>query len=122
MNKFFVCFLFVFGCSCEQIDPGEVGVAVDWGEVQPWTYNEGFHTTSLIGMDVVRMSTRTQIYEMGRSGSDDAQEDRPERSVARGEPIEVVTRDQLTVVISATVQFHLSSASAPSLYRNYRSP
>lgn len=103
------------GCT-ETVNPGEVGVAVYWGETQPWVYPEGFHFTS-VWMTVVHMSTRTQAYEMGLSGSPGATG--TESTIDRGEPISVLTQDQLSVELSATVQFHLNAATAPIIYRMY---
>jgi regulator of protease activity HflC (stomatin/prohibitin superfamily) len=103
------------GCT-ETVNPGEVGVAVYWGETQSWVYPEGFHFTSP-WMTVVHMSTRTQAYEMGVSGTPGASG--AESSVERGESISVLTQDQLSVQLSATVQFHLNASTAPMIYRMY---
>ena len=104
------------GCT-ETVNPGEVGVAVYWGETQTWVYPEGFHFTSP-WMNVVHMSTRTAAYEMGLSGSPGAQGG-SESTIERGEPISVLTQDQLSVTLSATVQFHLNATTAPMIYRMY---
>jgi regulator of protease activity HflC (stomatin/prohibitin superfamily) len=106
------------GCS-ETINPGEVGVCVDWGQVQNWTYPEGFHWTGGMGVDVLRMSTRTMSYEMGSSGTPGAEGEAQEAGVERGDAVAVRSRDQLEVTIAATIQFHLSGASAPAIYRLY---
>lgn len=104
------------GCSI-QIDPGFVGVAVDWGQTQAWTYPEGYHFVGL-GMNIVEMSTRTQAYEMGASGTQTPTGE-TETTLDRGESISVLTQDQLGVTISATVQFHLDPSAAPEIYRLY---
>lgn len=106
------------GCT-ETVNPGEVGVAVSWGQTQSWVYPEGFHWTDPFGMNVVHMSTRTQAYEMGSSGTPQAQEGQAESAVERGEPVEVLAQDQLAVTLSCTVQFHLSASDAPAIYRSY---
>jgi regulator of protease activity HflC (stomatin/prohibitin superfamily) len=106
------------GCS-ETINPGEVGVVIDWGQVQNWTYPEGFHWTGGIGIDVIHMSTRTMVYEMGVSGSPTAAEGAFETVVERGEAVAVRSQDQLEITVSATVQFHLNGGSAPEIYRLY---
>lgn len=106
------------GCGCtETVNPGEVGVAVSWGNTQPWVYPEGFHWTDPVGMTVVHMSTRTQVYEMGVSGTTAAGEGAPESTAARGESISVLTQDQLSVTLSATIQFHLNPTTAPEVFR-----
>lgn len=111
------CALLAAGGCTETVQPGEVGVAVYWGETQSWVYPEGFHFTS-VWMNVVHMSTRTQAYEMGLSGTPGAS-DGSESTVERGEAISVLTQDQLAVELSATVQFHLDASTAPMIYRMY---
>jgi len=111
-----VLLLALSGCS-ETINPGEVGVVTDWGQVQPWVYPEGFHWIAPIGIEIMPMSTRTAAYEMGASGTPDSVS--VESTTERGEPISVLTRDQLSVTLSATVQFHLNPATAPLVYRMY---
>src|SRR5262245_42104722 len=106
MKNGVLVFLLLVGCT-ETIQPGEVGVVADWGQVQPWTYPEGFHWIGPIGIDVIHMSTRTMVYEMGVSGSPAAgADDAFEAVVERGDAVAVRSQDQLSVIISATVQFH----------------
>jgi len=107
---------FSSGCT-DTINPGEVGVVSDWGQVQDWVYPEGFHWIPVVGVDVFHMSTRTSAYEMGASGSNATEG--PESTTERGEPISVLTQDQLSVTLSATVQFHLNAQTAPLVYRMY---
>lgn len=94
------------GCGCETVQPGTVGVAVDWGELQPWTYSEGFHVTGPF-MTIHPMSTRTETYTMAGAG----QEAEVTGSVS------VVTRDQLTISLDVSVQYHLNGAYASDVYR-----
>jgi len=109
------------GCGCtSQVDPGEVGVAVEWGQVHDWIYPPGFHWTPMFGMHVETMSTRTQAYEMGNSGTPDAQGG-VESTVERGAAVEVLARDQLAVTLSCTVQYHLAPAFAPQVFSAYGS-
>ena len=122
-NKLPMVFVIIFamtsfnlaGCN-ETVNPGEVGVAVDWGQTQAWTYPEGFHFHGL-GVDIIHMSTRTQAYEMGGTYTPEAGVD--ESTLNHGESISVLTQDQLGVSISATVQFHLDPSCAPEIYRLY---
>jgi regulator of protease activity HflC (stomatin/prohibitin superfamily) len=119
MNKYLMILLLLTGCS-ETIEPGHVGVVVDWGQVQAWTYPEGFHWTGGVGIDVVHMSTRTMSYEMGASGTaTPAPYGSFEVMVERGDAVSVRSQDQLEVNVSATVQFHLSGSAAPEVYRLY---
>lgn len=113
-----VLFLLLTGCT-ETVNPGEVGVVVDWGQVQPWTYPEGFHFTGVFGIDIIHMSTRTTVYEMGTSGTPSAPDNASAESVERGDAVAVRSQDQLEIVVDATIQFHLSGAAAPQIYRNY---
>lgn len=113
----FLVVLMTVGCA-ETINPGEVGVVTDWGQVQTWVYPEGFHWISPVGIQIYPMSTRTSAYEMGASGTPGAEEG-PETATERGEPISVLTQDQLSVTLSATVQFHLNASTAPLVYRMY---
>lgn len=119
-NVFLAIGLFILSGCYTTVEPGEVAVVVDWGKVQKWTYPEGFHFIAPVGIDLVNMSTRTQIYEMGHSGTAQANtEQSPETSVDRGEPISVLSKDQLTVTVSATVQFHLNPSAAPKVFQLY---
>lgn len=98
------------GCS-ETIEPGETGVVADWGELQPWTYGEGFHWVSPF-YDVTHVTLQTQTYDMGgpvRADMDFG----PEPSV------NVLTQDQLAVAMDVSVQFHLDRASAPEVFRYF---
>lgn len=96
------------GCG-ETVEPGETGVVSDWGEVQPWTYAEGFHWVSPF-YDVVHMTLRTQTYDMGGVAPADM-DFGPEPSV------NVLTEDQLAVRMDVSVQFHLERSSAPEVFR-----
>ncbi len=112
----FTAVLMLGGCGWSTVQPGNIGVAVSWGNTQPWTYPEGFHWTDPVGMTIVHMSTRTQVYEMGVSGTATAASGGPE-TAARGDAISVLTQDQLAVSLSATVQFHLDPRTAPQVFR-----
>ncbi len=96
------------GCG-ETVEPGETGVVSDWGQVQPWTYAEGFHWVSPF-YDVVHMTLRTQTYDMGGVAPADM-DFGPEPSV------NVPTEDQLAVRMDVSVQFHLDRGSAPEVFR-----
>lgn len=91
-----------FGCSTT-VEPGTVGVAVDWGTTQDWTYPEGFHWVGF-GVDVYEMNTQLQSYTMG----DGEGEDRA---------IQCRTSDNLNVGVDVSVQFSLHEHTAPIVYR-----
>ncbi len=99
--RFLVLFaVLISGCGWYSVDPGNVGVAINWSKVESWTYTEGFHWKSPIGMDVHEMSIRTQTSDMSGNNNIDA-----------------LTKDQLKVELDVTVQFHLTPAYAPVVYR-----
>ena len=94
------------GCNTT-VPPGNVGVAVHWGRVEPWVYPEGFHWISPF-TDVTAVSIQTQTYQMGESGQTSTQHD---------EDVDALTRDQLSVSLGVSVQFHLNPGAAVPVYR-----
>jgi len=99
-----VTFLLAFtagGCSCETVEPGNVGLGIDMDGVQPNLYQPGFHTVS-ITTDILPMSIQTQTYEMG--GVDN---------------IHALTQDQLSVDLEVTINFSLNPEYAVVIYQAY---
>lgn len=94
-----VC-LFVFGCSYT-VEPGNAGVVTDWGEVQDWTYDEGFHWVSPY-YDVYEMST--QVKALDFSGDNH---------------ISVLSADRLEMGMDLSVQYRLHRGEAPSIFVTY---
>lgn len=93
--------LALVGLGCHTVEPGHVGVAVNWGKVEPWCYSEGYHGISPF-TDVYDISVRTQQTEW--SGP---------------EAIGVLSSDQLTILLDVTVQYHLNPGQAAAVYRTF---
>jgi regulator of protease activity HflC (stomatin/prohibitin superfamily) len=89
------------------VEPGEVGIAIHWGRVEPWVYTEGFHWVSMFTR-VESMNVQTQTYQMGESGA---------ATTPHDEDVDALTRDQLSVSLGVSVQFHLNPAGAVTVYR-----
>jgi len=105
-----------FGCSTT-VDPGTIGVPVNWGQVQTYTYPEGFHFVSPF-TDVHSMSIRTQTYDMGGAVAQRSQEEND--SSHNNHPdnaVNILTSDQLAVVMEVSIQFHLNPRGALEVYR-----
>lgn len=98
----------ISGCNCTTVQPGNVGVAVTMGQLEEWTYPEGFHFTGPL-TDVHMLSTRTETYTMAGNGTE---------ATVEGS-INVVTSDQLSVVMDVSVQYHLNGSSAVLVYRYF---
>lgn len=94
------------GCNAT-VPPGHIGVAVNWGRVETWTYPEGFHWISPF-TNVSPISIQTQTYQMGESG---------QATTPHDSDVDALTRDQLSVSLGVSVQFHLNPASAVPVYR-----
>lgn len=99
--------IFNQGCACTTVEPGHVGVPVEWGEVQDYTYPEGFHMHSWF-MDIEQMTFQTQQYTM--AGRTDDESDNTGS-------ITVLSKDQLSITVDVTVQYHLNPKHSGSVYR-----
>jgi regulator of protease activity HflC (stomatin/prohibitin superfamily) len=101
-----MCALALSGCNAT-VPPGHVGVAVNWGRVEQWTYQEGFHWISPF-TNVYPLSIQTQTYQMGESG---------EATTPHDADVDALTRDQLSVSLGVSVQFHLNPTAGIPVYR-----
>lgn len=90
----------------KQIDPGQVGVQVLFGKVQPEVLESGLHVINPL-VDVKTVDVRTQNYTM--SGIHD------EGEQAGDDAIRVLTADGLEVTIDLTVLYRLVPSEAPRL-------
>lgn len=95
--------------SCvKQIDAGEVGVKVLFGNVQTDVLGSGLHFINPL-LDIKRLDVKTQNYTMsgihdeGNKNGDDA--------------IRVLTSDGLEVTIDLTVLYRVVASDAPKLLR-----
>ncbi len=92
--------------SVVQINPGEVGVKVWFGEVQNDVLPPGLNVIVPF-MEVEPISTKTRNYTM--SGMEDNQQGR----VITGDPVKVLSKDGLEVTIDVTVLYRVLSSEAP---------
>jgi len=90
----------------KQIDPGQVGVQVLFGKVQPAILESGLHVINPL-VDVKIVDVRTQNYTM--SGVHD------EGEQAGDDAIRVLTADGLEVTIDLTVLYRLIPSESPRL-------
>lgn len=95
----------MLAAACETVSPGEVAILVDTGTVKgvypPGFYYDGpmreFHKLSVRAQSFDMIGTPTQNQNHERSGEG---------------TVTVLTRDQLSVGLDCTVQFHLNSDQA----------
>ena len=90
------------GCQYTEIEPGEVGVTTDWGELTGWVYDSGFHWHAP-GIDVHVLSTQVRIIDMSGENR-----------------ITALSQDRLPMGLDITVQYQMNRAQAPQVYQNFR--
>ncbi|MBK7232881.1 MAG: prohibitin family protein [Saprospiraceae bacterium] len=90
-----------------QINAGQVGVKVLFGQVQNDILNPGLHIINPL-LVVHEMDVRTQNYTM--SGSND------EAHSTGDDAIRALTKDGLEIVIDVTVLYKVIPSSAPKIY------
>lgn len=90
------------------VDAGQLGVKVFFGRVESDVLENGFHVINPL-TEVVMMDGRTQAYTMsGRANEGQVQGD---------DAISVLSGDGLTLKLEVTVQYHLTPATAPTVYK-----
>ncbi|MGB9770804.1 MAG: prohibitin family protein [Candidatus Kapaibacteriota bacterium] len=94
--------------TIRQVDAGNVGVQVLFGQVQPNVLYEGLNFVNPF-IDVKEMSIQTQNYTM--SGKSD------ESIRDHDDAIRVLSRDGLEVTIDLTVLYRIYPEQAPKIYR-----
>lgn len=94
------------GCFRTTVNPGQVGVEVRFGKTLG-AREPGMYMTVL--SDIARMSTRTQTYTMAGAGQE----------AAVNGSVNVLSKDQLPVVLDVSVMFHLNERRAIDVYRNF---
>ena len=95
--------------SCvKQIDAGEVGIKVLFGNVQSDVLSSGLHFVNPL-LDIRRLDVKTQNYTM--SGIHD------EGNKSGDDAIRVLTSDGLEVTIDLTVLYRVVASDAPRLLR-----
>ncbi|MBK8494366.1 MAG: prohibitin family protein [Chitinophagaceae bacterium] len=94
--------------SVKQIDPGEVGIKILFGNIQQDVLGSGLHFVNPL-LEIKKMDVKTQNYTM--TGVND------EGSQSADDAIRVLTSDGLEVTIDLTVLYRLIGADAPRLLR-----
>jgi len=94
--------------SVKQVEPGEVGVKILFGNIQKDVMSSGLHFINPL-LDVKMIDIKTQNYTM--SGIND------EGNKVGDDAIKVLTSDGLEVTIDLTVLYRVIGADAPRLLR-----
>ncbi len=97
-----------FTSAIRQIDPGDVGVQVLFGDVKPTVLHEGLNVVNPL-IKVEEMSVKTQNYTMsgtyneGQQSGDDA--------------IRVLSKDGLEVTLDMTLLYRIIPSDAPQIFK-----
>lgn len=94
--------------SVKQVEPGEVGVKILFGNIQKDVMSSGLHFINPL-LEVKMIDIKTQNYTM--SGIND------EGNKVGDDAIKVLTSDGLEVIIDLTVLYRVIGADAPKLLR-----
>jgi regulator of protease activity HflC (stomatin/prohibitin superfamily) len=94
--------------SVKQVEPGEVGVKILFGNIQKDVMNSGLHFINPL-LEIKMIDIKTQNYTM--SGIND------EGNKVGDDAIKVLTSDGLEVTIDLTVLYRVIGADAPKLLR-----
>ncbi|MBK6635852.1 MAG: prohibitin family protein [Chitinophagaceae bacterium] len=105
---FLFILLGIITSSVKQIDPGEVGIKILFGNIQQDVLGSGLHFVNPL-LEIKKMDVKTQNYTM--TGVND------EGSQSADDAIRVLTSDGLEVTIDLTVLYRLIGADAPRLLR-----
>lgn len=105
---FIVIAIGVLSSMIRQINPGQVGVQILFGQVQPNILYEGLNLVNPL-INVNEMTIQTQNYTMSRVSDEGAQ---------RGDDaIRVLSKDGLEVIIDLTVLYKIVPIEAPKIFR-----
>ena len=94
--------------SVVQVDPGEIGIKILFGNIQKDVLGSGLHFINPL-LEIQKIDVKTQNYTM--SGVND------EGNKAGDDAIRVLTSDGLEVTIDLTVLYRVVAADAPKLLR-----
>ena len=94
--------------SIVQINPGEIGIKILFGNIQQDVLPSGLHLVNPL-LEIQKVDVKTQNYTM--SGVLD------EGNKAGDDAIRVLTSDGLEVIIDLTVLYKVVASDAPKLYR-----
>ena len=98
----------VVSASIVQVNPGEIGIRILFGNIQKDVLGSGLHFVNPL-LDIQKIDVKTQNYTM--SGIND------EGNKAGDDAIRVLTSDGLEVTIDLTVLYRVVAADAPKLLR-----
>lgn len=98
----------IITASVKQVEPGEVGVKILFGNIQKEVMGSGLHFINPL-LDIKMIDIKTQNYTM--SGIND------EGTKLGDDAIKVLTSDGLEVTIDLTVLYRVIGADAPKLLR-----
>ena len=106
LGVIFLCAVTFGGCFRTTVNPGEVGVEVRFGKTLG-AREPGMYATIL--SNITPLSTRTQTYTMAGAGQE----------AAVNGSVQVLSKDQLPVVLDVSVMFHLNERRAIDVFRNF---
>lgn len=89
--------ILLFGCS-HTVEPGTVGVVTNWGDVQSWTYPQGFHWIG-VADDVYDLNIQVQSLEY--SGQNH---------------VSVLSSDRLEMGMDLSIQYRIHPSVAPQIF------
>ena len=98
--------------SIIQIDPGEVGVPILFGNVQETVLTSGLNFVNPL-VEVEMLDTKTQAYSMYGKGVEETIDER----VSKDGAITTLSADGLTLTLEVTVWYRLNPGDAPQLLR-----
>ncbi len=98
----------ILSTSVIQVNPGEIGIKILFGNIQRDVLTSGLHVVNPL-LDIQKIDVKTQNYTM--SGIND------EGNKAGDDAIRVLTSDGLEVTIDLTVLYRVVSTEAPKLLR-----
>ena len=91
-----------------QIGPGQVGVQVLFGSVQPGVLHSGLNFINPL-MTIEKMDVKTQAYTMSSS--------QDEGMIKGDDAIVALSEDGLTIKLDVTVWYRLNDGEAPQVFR-----
>jgi regulator of protease activity HflC (stomatin/prohibitin superfamily) len=110
LSSLMVLFLLAMAVTgCATVEPGNIGVKVCLGSVENETLQPG--TYGMVFCHVDELSTRTQTYTMAGEGQE----------TAVNGSVRILTRDQLSVNVDVSVQFHLNERQVLPVYKVFGS-
>jgi len=98
--------------SIVQVDPGEIGVPILFGNVQESVLTSGLNLVNPL-VEVEMLDTKTQAYSMYGKGVEETIDER----VSKDGAITTLSADGLTLTLEVTVWYRLNPGDAPQLLR-----